>query len=150
VIGTHRLVEDLFKAHGLESKLVEHRLMQAWPHIVGPQIAAHAAPTEVRANTLRVVVDSSTWLHELTLLKPILIEKLRRSSGGTLVHDVLFTIGNPPTASRPQPPSAPRTEPIQPADQALLDAALAPLDDPVLKDSVRRLVLRALTDPRRD
>ena len=150
MIGTHRLVEDLFKAHGLESKLVEHRLMQAWPQIVGPQIAAHAAPTEVRANTLRVVVDSSTWLHELTLLKPILIEKLRRSAGGAIVRDVLFTIGNPPAAARPQPPSEPLREPIQPADQALLDAALAPLDDPVLKDSVRRLILRALTDPRRD
>jgi hypothetical protein len=50
----------------------------------------------------------------------------------------------------PQPPSAQRREPIRPADQALLDAALAPLNDPVLKDSVRRLVLRALTDPRRD
>ncbi len=150
MIGTHRLVEDLFKARGLESKLVEHRLMQAWPQIVGPQIAAHAAPTEVRANTLRVVVDSSTWLHELTLLKPILIEKLRRSSGGAIVHDVLFTIGEPPSVSRPQPPPAPRREPIRPADQALLDAALAPLDDPVLKDSARRLVLRALTDPRRD
>jgi len=150
VIGTHRLVEDLFKALGLESKLVEHRLMQAWPQIVGPQIAAHAAPTEVRANTLRVVVDSSTWLHELTLLKPILIEKLRRSSGGAIVRDVLFTIGNPPAASNPQPPSTPPREPIGPADQALLDAALAPLDDPVLKDSVRRLILRALTDPRRD
>ncbi len=150
MIGTHRLVEDLFKARGLESKLVEHRLMQAWPQIVGPQIAAHAAPTEVRANTLRVVVDSSTWLHELTLLKPILIEKLRRSSGGAIVRDVLFTIGEPPSVSRPQPPPAPLRESIRPADQALLDAALAPLDDPVLKDSARRLVLRALTDPRRD
>lgn len=150
MIGTHRLVEDLFKARGLESKLVEHRLMQAWPQIVGPQIAAHAAPIEVRANTLRVVVDSSTWLHELTLLKPILIEKLRRSSGGAIVRDVLFTIGEPPSVSRPQPPPAPPREPIRPADQALLDAALAPLDDPVLKDSARRLVLRALTDPRRD
>lgn len=150
MIGTHRLVEDLFKARGLESKLVEHRLMQAWPQIVGPQIAAHAAPIEVRANTLRVVVDSSTWLHELTLLKPILIEKLRRSSGGAIVRDVLFTIGEPPSVSRPQPPPAPLREPIRPADQALLDAALAPLDDPVLKDSARRLVLRALTDPRRD
>ena len=150
MIGTHRLVEDLFKARGLESKLVEHRLMQAWPQIVGPQIAAHAAPTEVRANTLRVVVDSSTWLHELTLLKPILIEKLRRSTGGAIVRDVLFTIGDPPPVSRPQPPPAPTRAQIQPADQALLDAALAPLDDPVLRDSARRLVLRALTDPRRD
>ena len=143
VDGTNRLIPNLLKAYGLDFKLEEYRLIQAWPDIVGPQIAAHTLPAEVRAKTLWVVVDSSPWLHELTLLKPVLIEKLARCGGRSLIHDVRFRIGEMPLAERPQPPETPPAA-LSPADAALLEDVLAPLTDPDLKASARRLFARAL------
>lgn len=142
--GTTQLIPKLLKSYGLESKLEEYRLIQAWPEIVGPQIAAHAVPTEVRAKTLWVAVDSSPWLHELTLLKPVLIEKLTQRGGGGLIRDVRFHIGEVP-AVEPSLPSEPKPVPLSPSDAALLDNVLEALTDPDLKTSVRRLFVRAGT-----
>jgi len=144
VDGTDRLIPDLLRAYGLDFKLEEYRLIQAWPDIVGPQIAAHTLPAEVRAKTLWVVVDSSPWLHELTLLKPVLIDKLARWGGRALIHDVRFRIGDVPRVERPRPSEAPPTA-LNPTDAALLEDVLAPLSDPDLKASVRRLFARTLS-----
>jgi hypothetical protein len=143
VDGTNRLIPNLLKSYGLDFKLEEYRLIQAWPDIVGPPIAAHTLPAEVRAKTLWVVVDSSPWLHQLTLLKPVLIEKLARYGGRSVIHDVRFRIGEVPLAKRPQRTEAPPPA-LSPADAALLENVLAPLTDPDLKASARRLFARTL------
>lgn len=145
MIGTDRLIQTLLTSFGLTSKMAEHRLLAAWPEIVGSQVAAHTHPTEIRAKTLRVVVDSSPWLHELTLLKPALLDKLARHADRTLVCDVLFTIGDLPPRERPTA-DAPPPRPLTAEEEALVNASVSALTDVDTRESARRLLIRALQD----
>lgn len=147
MIGTDRLVPELFNSYGLAAKLDEHRLIAQWGQIVGPQIALHAMPREVRGRTLWVVVDSSTWLHELTLLKPLLLEKLVPVAGKAAVRDVRFVIGEVP---EPEPPAEarPAQRPrLDPEAEAAVDRAVSVIADAELRESARRLLRKAGAPP---
>lgn len=145
MIPTDRLISDLFARHGLTAKLEEHRLIAAWPTIVGPQIAAHAVPTEIRSQTLRVSVDSSPWLHELSLLKPVLLTKLERFAGRRVVRDVLFVIGEVPRGATTGPaPKPPRSLSVD--EERQVAETVGALKDPELRTVAERLLRRALTD----
>ena len=147
---THTLIPSLFASFGLTAKLDEHRLIAAWPRIVGPQIAAHATPRDVRGKTLWVAVDSSTWLHQLTLLKPLLLAKLVPHMGKAAIQDVRFVIGDVSVSvdARVAGP-LPTTKPLPPEDEAAVDHAISALPDADLRESLRRLLRRAAAGPAR-
>jgi hypothetical protein len=146
VRSTETLIPSLFASFGLTAKLDEHRLIAGWPRIVGPQIAAHATPHEVRGKTLWVAVDSSTWLHELTLLKPLLLAKIAPHLGKADVRDVRFVIGDvsaPADAMVVRPPTTPL---LAPEDEVAVDRVVSALADTDLRESLRRLLRRAAAD----
>jgi hypothetical protein len=146
---TESLIPSLFASFGLTAKLDEHRLIAAWPKVVGPQIAAHATPRDVRGKTLWVVVDSSTWLHQLTLLKPQLLAKLRPHTGKADIRDVRFVIGDVPVSADVNAARPPMATPLTPEDEAAVDHAVSALPDTEIRESLRRLLRRAAADPSR-
>ena len=64
------------------------RAQARWAEVVGPALAAEAAPVGERAGTLTISCRSAGWAHELELLAPDLLERLNtalgESSGGPL------------------------------------------------------------------
>ena len=62
------------------------RAQACWSEVVGPALAAEAAPVGERAGTLTLSCRSAGWAHELELLAPDLLERLNaalgESSGG--------------------------------------------------------------------
>jgi hypothetical protein len=97
----------------------------------------------VRGKALWVVVDSSTWLHELTLFKPLLLEKIGPHAGKATIQDVRFVIGEvskPEAVSERQP--RPDT-PLRPEDEASVEQAVSALADADLRASARRLLRKA-------
>jgi len=149
VRSTEALIPSLFASFGLTAKLDEHRLIAAWPRIVGPQIAAHASPRDVRAKTLWVVVDSSTWLHQLTLLKPLLLAKLGPHTGKAEVRDVRFVIGDVSASADATDARPPTARFLPPEDEAAVDHAVSALSDAEVRESLRRLLRKAAADPSR-
>lgn len=144
---TDTLLSSLFASFGLSAKLDEYRLIADWPQIVGPQIAAHTKAQEVRGRTLWVAVDSSTWLHELTLLKPLLLAKLAPHTGKAVVQDVRFVIGevSSPAGSKAVPAAA---SPVAPETEAAVNDAVSGLTDTELRESLRRLLRKIAADRR--
>jgi hypothetical protein len=141
--STEFLIPSLFRSFGLTAKLDEHRLMVDWARIVGPQIAGHTAPRDVRGKVLWVVVDSSTWLHELTLLKPLLLEKIGPCVRTATIQDVRFVIGEVPVLEAvPTRRQSPVT-PLPPEDEAAVDRAVSVLNDSEIRESARRLLRTA-------
>jgi len=74
------VLKSLVHRYGMESKLLEYHLRRRWPEIAGEQIAAHTSPDGIRFRKLYLIVENSVWLHQLTFLKPTLLESI-----GTLV-----------------------------------------------------------------
>jgi hypothetical protein len=101
------ILEGVARRLGLESKLLENRMRRDWVSIVGEPIASNTWPDQIRYKKLYLLVHNSVWLHQLTFLKPTLIEKLNRVTGGETVTDIVLRVGEIPAraaASAIMPP----------------------------------------------
>jgi hypothetical protein len=83
----------ILKARGMQGRLHEYRIMQAWATAVGPSIARHAQPAAVRGGKLTLVVDHPAWMQQLSLLKPEIIGKLNGSLGMKAISDITLKFG---------------------------------------------------------
>ena len=87
-----RVGELLGSLPGLNDRLDEAQLLAAWPVIAGPARARSRAEG-VDQGVLRVAVDSSGWLHRLTLEEPRLITRCREIAAIRAIH---FRLAPPP------------------------------------------------------
>lgn len=90
------ILEGLARRLGLESKLLESRLRRDWVSIVGEPIASNTWPDQIRYKKLYLLVHNSVWLHQLTFLKPTLLQKLNTVVRGDLVTDIVLRVGEIP------------------------------------------------------
>lgn len=61
---------------------------------VGKGIFANSQAYHIEAGKLYVLVSSSTWMNELSFLKPRIINNINQAVGKDLVKDIQFKIGN--------------------------------------------------------
>jgi predicted nucleic acid-binding Zn ribbon protein len=90
------LLSGLLRRLGLERRLSEWRAVEAWPHVVGPAIAAQARAVAVRDGVLFVDVASNVWMQELGLLRENIAERLNAHLGAPLVRKVVLSIERTP------------------------------------------------------
>ncbi len=83
-------LDELVKGRQWESALAEGNLFTSWSEIVGDEIAAHSEPITFFEGILTVRASSTAWATQLGLLKPMLLEKLRATAPGVLVHELLI------------------------------------------------------------
>jgi predicted nucleic acid-binding Zn ribbon protein len=136
------LLEPIVRAHRLESGLLSLRLQSQWRDLVGPQIAAHSHPVEIRRDTLTVVVDSPVWSQELSLLKDELIRRVNSLRERPFLRQIRFRIGEIP-ASSPRKPDLPAPS-IDPSDLSGAEALAEGLSDPDLKNRMKKILRRTL------
>jgi len=65
----------------------------AWAKAAGEDSLKHTKPVDIKDGILIVHVDSSGWLHKLTMEKIRLLSKIREETGGDLVKDIKLRIG---------------------------------------------------------
>ena len=81
-------IRKVVDAEGWRDRLAVGRLRDSWPHIVGPQIAAHSTPLKLTARVLLVRADPGPWASEITLLAPTITTKADAFLGGSLVTEL--------------------------------------------------------------
>jgi predicted nucleic acid-binding Zn ribbon protein len=72
--------------------MAELRLVQTWSMIAGPA-GARSRAEGVDQGVLQVAVDSSGWLHRLTLEEPRLIARCREIAA---IRSIRFRLAPPP------------------------------------------------------
>ncbi|TWP38249.1 DUF721 domain-containing protein [Leekyejoonella antrihumi] len=75
-------------------------VMGRWPEIVGPDVAAHSAPTSFEEGVLVVRADSTAWATQLRLLSSTLLGRMEEAVGPDVVADLRITGPNGPSWSR--------------------------------------------------
>src|SRR3990167_2344969 len=100
------ILSGLAKQLGLETRLVELRIQQQWPALVGEPIGSHTWPVQIRFHKLYLLVENSVWLQQLTFLKPALLAKLNAEAGSELLTDIVLRVGQ---ISSPQAEPSPTT-----------------------------------------
>ena len=69
------------------------RIVDLWPEVAGPLLAAHSRPSALRANRLVVHVTSPVWLQELRFRQEALRERLNAALEDEPVAELRFRIG---------------------------------------------------------
>jgi predicted nucleic acid-binding Zn ribbon protein len=131
---------------GLEERLRQHEIWRVWPAVVGSQIAQHAQPHAVWQGRLIVHVTDPVWLHHLSMMRHRLIPALNEKLQVPVVREMILRVGELPALPPAASSSSPRTQHLpsaEPAEEARVQALLAPLGDAPFCEVLRRLLLRA-------
>ena len=109
-----------------------------WEKAVPRRVLENARPVGVRRGVMTVHTATSVWANELEMLKPQLLDSLRRNAPRSGVRDIRVRVGKLPPLQAPRPvrPPAPATPVAQLPEE--LARALAALGDDSLRDAVHR------------
>ena len=117
---------------------------RAWPEAVGGGIARAAWPQRIgRDGTLHVTTVSSTWAFELQRMEDEIRAKLEAAVGEATPPALRFATG--PVPSPDADPSVPPRQ-LSPtsADEAEASSLSAGIEDPGLREAVRRAAAASL------
>jgi hypothetical protein len=122
--------------------LGEAQLIAQWSAIVGADLAEKLSPDrlsfprgERRDGTLRLRVAPG-WALEVQHREPQLVERINAFFGYRAIAK-LTLIQAPPTATGR--PARPTPRPLAPSERQALDHRLEDIEDPALRDALRRL-----------
>jgi len=141
-------VRRALRGAGVPDAGVLAAVTRAWPEAVGPAIARAAWPQRVaRDGTLHITAESSTWAFELGRLEEEIRAKLRPELGDATPPALRFAPGPVPSPGAddddPQP-----VPPPTPEDDARAALLTAQIDDPTLREAVRRAAAASLSAAR--
>jgi len=83
-------ISSVLSSLGIGGKIKQYELLDAWPEIVGQQIAGVTTAERISDGKLFIHVDQAVWRNELIFLKKDLIAKINRTMHQDLVRDIIF------------------------------------------------------------
>lgn len=87
------VVREVIKKLGSGNISKAEILNSSWAKAVGEDNARHAKPVEIKGKIIIVHVDSSSWLHKLTIEKARLLTQLKYDLGEDFFEDIKLRIG---------------------------------------------------------
>ncbi len=88
------VLQKTLKHLNLENPFKKYSVWNHWEEIVGRKIAQKAEPTRVMGDTLVVSVTSHPWMTELTLMKPMILEKMKKQIQGCPIRNIRFEVAS--------------------------------------------------------
>jgi predicted nucleic acid-binding Zn ribbon protein len=76
--------------NGLESPLNEQRLLNAWPKVIGQNMAKYTSDLFIRNEVLYVHVSSSVLRQELMMGRDLLVRNLNAQVGAKVIRNIIF------------------------------------------------------------
>lgn len=144
-------VRGALRRAGVPDAGVLAAVTRCWPAAVGPAIARAAWPLRIsRDGTLHVAASSAAWASELTLLAPEIRKRLQETLGAeAAAPDTLrFAVG-PVPAPGYDPSEEPVPRPVPTPDETAVAVAVSStIDDPELRELVRRAAAASLAGRR--
>jgi hypothetical protein len=105
---------------------------ESWRQILGDRIAQRSKPEFLHGNTLTVLVASSVWAQELSLLGPEIIQRLRQA--GFSIDELRWRVGQLPEPAR-QKTQSPTLLPLRQLPSELT-RTLSAVRDSELRDAI--------------
>ncbi|WP_412069256.1 DUF721 domain-containing protein [Rubrivirga sp. IMCC43871] len=87
-LGT--VLADLVERYGYRERLDAARAVEAWPTVVGEDIAKQTEQIWMRHGTLHVKVRSAPWRHQLQFQREAWRDRMNEHLGGVVVDEVVF------------------------------------------------------------
>ncbi len=84
------IINELLKEYQLSDKLMELKIVESWPKIVGKMIAKHTTRIYLRNNKLFVTLDNAAIKEELHYASSKLLKSLNKQVGNDFVKEIFF------------------------------------------------------------
>jgi len=78
------------REQGLETPLLQKRLIDSWPEVMGPAIASYTDQLYIRNQTLFVHLTSPALRFELSMQRQDIVNRLNAHTGSQVIADVRF------------------------------------------------------------
>ena len=85
-----QLIRNYLRQESLETPLNEQRLINAWPAVLGPTIAAYTSDLFIKNQVLYVHLTSSVLRQELMMGRELLVRNLNRHVGAQAITNIIF------------------------------------------------------------
>ncbi|MBI4845031.1 MAG: DUF721 domain-containing protein [Candidatus Omnitrophica bacterium] len=87
------VLETLIKEYEPQRESAQEKILKHWEIIVTPQAQQHCRPALIKNGTLLIIVSNSAWLHELTVKKNEILEKIKNITKEVSIKDIRLKIG---------------------------------------------------------
>lgn len=78
------------RRNGLETPLLQHRLVNAWDRVVGPGVVAYTGEKFIKNQTLMLKIKNPALRQDLSMMKQRLITRLNAEVGSMIITDIKF------------------------------------------------------------
>lgn len=144
--GAATLAELLEKVYPSRVGYAEVRAHRAFEKALSERIKKNAHPARIFNETLYIDASSSAWAHELQMMAPSLLAKLRSVDPSLPVKALKFRVGDVP--ARPKPSARPVYTPPEGAiSDAFLAAQVARIRDERSREAFLKAYYAALGRP---
>ena len=84
------LVMSNLRENGLETPLLQKRLVDAWPEVAGPSVARFTREVTIYNQVLYVKLSTPVLRAELSMRRQSFIDKLNHVVGARIITDIRF------------------------------------------------------------
>ncbi|MGM0478998.1 MAG: DUF721 domain-containing protein [Bacteroidota bacterium] len=85
-----RIMDKMFRAYGLEGKMKEMDVLNAWEDMMGKAVANRTEKLHISNKVLHIKLTSSVMRDELQFGKQVIIQRVNQFAGDELIHDIWF------------------------------------------------------------
>lgn len=78
------------RENGLETPLNQHRLLEAWPEVMGEGITRYTGNLYIRNQTLHVKILSAVLRQQLMMSRTALVRRLNEHINAQVITDIMF------------------------------------------------------------
>lgn len=83
------VIAQILRESGLEKPLLEKKIVEAWPEVLGPMVARYTGDIYIREGMLYVHIKSAPLRQELFNCRFQLVEKLQQAVGAEdIIRDI--------------------------------------------------------------
>lgn len=84
------LVLRNLRVHGLETPLLQKRLIESWPEVAGEAVARYTTNVRIYNQTLFVSLRVPALRADLSMRRQILVQQLNERVGAQVISDIRF------------------------------------------------------------
>ncbi len=84
------LLDTWLRTEGLETPLLQYRMIQGWPVVMGPGVARYTGEIHIYGNILRVQIKKPALRQNLLMMRTEIARKLNEYVKAQIIQEVTF------------------------------------------------------------
>lgn len=89
-VPLNNLLDAWLRHEGLETPLLQHRMIKGWPVVMGQTVAHYTGKINIYGNVLHVQITSPALRQNLLMMRTEIARKMNTYVGAQVIQEVTF------------------------------------------------------------